>query len=82
MDQEKSSFVAQTDAVVHVYRSSGRVYAIRDWEEARSPLRPHCLYVVATDGSFPWPAAVRPTEWLRCRPIRIAGRAENRWRAA
>jgi hypothetical protein len=31
MDQEKSSFVAQTDAVVHVYRSSGRVYAIRDW---------------------------------------------------
>lgn len=25
-------------------------------EEARSPLRPHCLYVVATDGSFPSPS--------------------------
>jgi hypothetical protein len=31
MDQDRSSFVAQIDAVVHVYRSSGQVYAIGDW---------------------------------------------------
>jgi len=68
MDQDGSSFVAQIDAMVHVYRSRGRVYAIGDWGGGTIAPATHCPNVVAIDGSFPGPATVCPTEWLRRRP--------------
>jgi len=68
MDQDGSSFVAQIDAMVHVYRSRGRVYAIGDWGGGTIAPATHSPNLVAIDGSFPGPATVCPTEWLRRRP--------------
>jgi hypothetical protein len=64
------SFVAQIDAVVHVYRSSGRAYAIGDWgggaiaPAAALPTRRGDRLVIP-----PGPATIRPNEGLRRRPI-------------